>query len=158
MHALQSWVDKRGWRDMLPSKARARLKMDVTDFSGAILATDQKRLHKRGRKLDGASPEQRHRVRIAAKKSRYATEFFAALYPAKQVRPYVKTLSALQDELGWLNDVAVAERLLAQLADEEVGLRGSAGAVHDRLAICEKAGVKRSRKIWKKFAPMKAPH
>jgi len=158
MHALQFWADKRGWRDMLPSRARARLTGDIADFADAILDVDQKRLHRRGRKLDSATPEQRHRVRIAAKKTRYATEFFAALYPGKRVRPYVKALSTLQDKLGWLNDVAVADSLLAQLADEDERLRAAAGLAHERLACCEKEGARQARKVWKKFAPMKAPH
>ncbi len=58
---------------------------------------------------------QRHAVRIAAKKLRYATEFFAELYEAGQVEGYVNALAGLQDALGALNDVATAHRLLASL-------------------------------------------
>lgn len=158
MHALQRWIDKRGWRDTRPPTARARLRTDITDVTSAILDTSHKRLRKRGRKLDGATPAQRHRVRIAAKKARYAAEFSAALYPGKRVAPYVKALSNLQDALGWLNDVAVADNLLARLADEQEGLRTASAAVRDRLALCEKTGMKQARKAWKKFAPLRAPH
>ena len=51
-------------------------------------------------------------MRIALKKLRYATEFFAALYPKKRTKPHLAALKELQDGLGHLNDVAVAERLI----------------------------------------------
>ena len=50
---------------------------------------------------------------IALKKLRYATEFFEALYPKKHTKPYLAALKDLQDGLGHLNDVAVAQRLIA---------------------------------------------
>ena len=53
------------------------------------------------------TPEERHRVRIAAKKARYAMEFFQGLYPGGRAKRSVQRLSALQDALGWLNDAAV---------------------------------------------------
>jgi CHAD domain-containing protein len=52
-----------------------------------------------------------HRVRIACKKLRYALEFFASLYPRKQVARLLATLKNLQDHLGEHND------LVMQLAD-----------------------------------------
>ena len=61
------------------------------------------------------SAEQRHRLRIALKKLRYATEFFEALYPKKHTKPYLAALKDLQDGLGHLNDVAVAQRLIDSL-------------------------------------------
>ena len=57
----------------------------------------------------------RHRVRIAAKKARYAAEFFRDLLPKKEVKRYIKCLSSVQDRLGHLNDLAVASRLLPEL-------------------------------------------
>ena len=57
-----------------------------------------------------------HALRIAAKKLRYATEFFAPLFPGKRARAYRKALAALQDELGAFNDAAVAPRVAAALA------------------------------------------
>src|SRR4051812_38842360 len=78
MLALQNWVANRGWRAALVPGDKARLKMKVTVFARTILDKDQQRLHKRGRKLPQASAEARHRVRIAAKKTRYAAEFFGS--------------------------------------------------------------------------------
>lgn len=83
----------------------------------------QRLLHQRHRKLrvlgmhvvDG-TPEQRHAARIAAKKLRYATEFFASLFPRKRTGAYRKALTVLQTVLGELNDATVAAHLGAEIA------------------------------------------
>jgi CHAD domain-containing protein len=55
-------------------------------------------------------------VRIAAKKLRYATEFFAPLYPRKRTRAYRRALADLQQVLGEFNDASVAPRVVAAVA------------------------------------------
>ena len=72
-----------------------------------------------GQRIDGADsrdPATVHRVRIAAKKARYAAEFFTDLLPRRAARQYVSHLSKLQDHLGSFNDLEVARRLLSDLA------------------------------------------
>ena len=96
-------------------------------------------------------------LRIAAKKSRYATEFFAALYPARKVRRYVGALSALQDVLGNSNDAAVAELLLTQLQEEQAGYSDAAGFVRGYLAAQGGGDAKQIARLWKKLAAVKAP-
>ncbi|MEO1016759.1 MAG: CHAD domain-containing protein, partial [Pseudomonadota bacterium] len=59
--------------------------------------------------------EARHEVRIALKKLRYGTEYFAGLFDGKDTAPYLSAASKMQDHLGHLNDVAVAERLVGEL-------------------------------------------
>ncbi len=60
--------------------------------------------------------EKQHRVRILAKRLRYALEFFAVALPAPAVAAYVERLATLQDELGALNDAVVARARLYKLA------------------------------------------
>ncbi len=69
--------------------------------------------------------EERHEVRIAVKKLRYATEFFASLFPRKAARSYIKALAVLQDELGVLNDAATTELLLQHLAVPDTAALGT---------------------------------
>ncbi|CDG84652.1 CYTH and CHAD domain-containing protein [Janthinobacterium agaricidamnosum] len=157
MLELVRWLQACGWRDGLHNGARKRLKRHVPRFARQTLLQDQRRLLKRGKRLPDATPEVRHRVRIAAKKSRYATEFFASLYPAGQVQPYVRELSALQDELGWLNDVAVADRLLRELPDGQPQLQAEAAFVRGYLAARSSADVRKMSKVWKRFSAIKAP-
>ncbi len=83
------------------------------------------RLHRKAlrqaRGIDWHDTARRHALRIRIKRLRYACEFFAPCFPRASVRPYLKRLQALQDILGELNDVAVARRLVSELAP-----RGSA--------------------------------
>ena len=68
-------------------------------------------------------PQHRHKLRIQAKKLRYAAEFFAPAFPRKRAtrrrKDFVASLQQLQDALGELNDIAVNEKLLEQLGNGE---------------------------------------
>ncbi|MCW2306816.1 CYTH and CHAD domain-containing protein [Rhodobium gokarnense] len=90
-------------------------KMPVVAFARRSLDTLHAKLLKRGRKFEKLSAEKRHRVRIAVKKMRYAVEFFGGLFPGKKQERYNKRLAALQDDLGRLNDVAMAETMIERL-------------------------------------------
>lgn len=63
----------------------------------------------------------RHRIRIEAKRLRYAIDALAALYPHDAVKAMVRPLGKVQHALGAANDVAVARRLIASL-DPSPGL------------------------------------
>jgi triphosphatase len=156
--SLEQWVEQRGWRDDIPAKGRLRLKLRVTDLASTILEQEQRRLLKRGSKLKDADATQRHRVRIAAKRTRYATEFFASLYRGKMVHRYVRSLARLQDELGWMNDAVVGGELLAELAEGGTDVKEGACLARGFLAACvgmESAVVRTS---WKRFALAKLPN
>jgi CHAD domain-containing protein len=73
-------------------------------------------MKKRGKRLQELDAAGRHRLRIAAKKLRYAAEFFAALFPKRRVRPYIQSLASMQEVLGGLNDAATLLRLLPEAA------------------------------------------
>lgn len=168
MLGLQRWLQARAWRDSCSVRQVRRLDAPVSPFAHATVRKDQRRLMKRGKRLLHASPQQRHQVRIAAKKTRYATEFFASLFAASTVQPYVGRLSALQDELGWLNDVQVADRLLQQLPDVQAdqadqsaqdGLRLHAAFIRGYLAARAQAqGTDgRMHKAWRRFKAARLP-
>lgn len=66
-------------------------------------------------RLSQRDPAQRHRLRIEAKRMRYAVEGFASLFPGKRVRAFLDPLTALQRGLGDANDAAVAGQLIEKL-------------------------------------------
>ncbi len=74
---------------------------------------------KRARR-SGAAPDF-HRVRIRCKRLRYALEFGAEVYDGRTAR-FVRQLTALQDELGLMQDDEVASIQLAGLATGEAHL------------------------------------
>jgi CHAD domain-containing protein len=66
--------------------------------------------------LAHASDQERHAARIAAKRLRYAAEFFAALFARRRAGAYIDALAELQDVLGRCNDAASASAHSAELA------------------------------------------
>src|SRR5262249_23278682 len=70
--------------------------------------------------LGGMSPEERHRVRIRAKRLRYVVEGLASALPDEHsARAYAKRLSKLQDMLGRANDAVTGARLLDAIGPPE---------------------------------------
>ena len=115
MLQLRGWIEARGWREAPTERGQAWLERPAGDFAAHVLGKRQRKALKLGRHFGELSAKERHQVRIALKKLRYATEFFAALYPKKRSKPYLAALKDLQDRLGHLNDVAVAEQLIGAL-------------------------------------------
>jgi CHAD domain-containing protein len=76
------------------------LQKSITGFASETLKRRHKKLLKRGYGLAELDDETRYRARIAAKKVRYATEFFPSLFDPRAVKHYVSALSDLQDDLG----------------------------------------------------------
>lgn len=148
---LFGWIEGAQWRSDMQPKIRRQLVRPIADFAGDILKRDWQRLLKRGRLLQGGDVEARHRLRIAAKRARYATEFFASLYPKKRVRPYVSSLSVLQEDLGLLNDTAVAKKLLRELEASHPQLRVETAYIWGYIACRLEQDQPGLLKHWKRF-------
>jgi CHAD domain-containing protein len=67
------------------------------------------------------SRRERHRVRIHAKRLRYALDLLRFALPQKSTADYVDALAGLQDTLGELNDAAVARERLDGAAIRRAG-------------------------------------
>ena len=157
MLTLARWLRAEEWQHVQPKATSKKLSFPLSQFADAALTQDQSRLIKRGERLHGADAQTRHRVRIAAKKTRYATEFFRSLYPPKRVHRYVDALSTLQDELGWLNDAVVAEGLLKELQERKQDLTASANFARGYLQSKILNDDRHLQKLWKRFTPVKLP-
>lgn len=76
-----------------------------------------RKMVKMGSAIDDDSPaEDLHELRKVGKELRYLLEFFASLYPTEVVKPFVKTLKGLQDQLGRFQDREVQANALRELA------------------------------------------
>ena len=100
LHAVSTWT--------LPAAAAAVLHDDVPPRLKRVF----KAFRKRATRLRPKAPSDAfHRVRIRAKRLRYAAEFFAPLY-GKPAQKFIKRLTRVQDVLGELQDsVVAAERI-----------------------------------------------
>ncbi len=114
---LRAWFGRAGWRGKVATAQAAALDRSIIPFARQQLDRRYRCLRQQGKHLTRQSPAKRHAARIAAKKLRYAAEFFLSLFPAKPAQRYIKTLAALQNVLGTLNDCATTRRLLATLPD-----------------------------------------
>lgn len=122
-------------------------------FAAALLARRHRRLAQCAAALESGSAEERHEVRIAAKRLRYIAEFFASLFSRKRGRSYLKALTALQDVLGRLNDASTALRI----ANESGGTAADAatGAVRGWVAAQAAALEPQVASAWRRLAGVK---
>jgi len=109
---LSSWLENERWRQG-GEKDKSYALMAVAALA---LGKFHKRLLRHHGHFSDMHPEERHAVRIAVKKQRYAAEFFANLYPAKSTQKYIKRLAELQEYLGKINDIGVGNALAESLA------------------------------------------
>ena len=151
---LAEWTEIGPWTREVDSEHEARRSRPVAEHARKELRRLRKRIRSQGSDLDELSVGQLHRLRIRAKRLRYATEFFATTFPgAKAAKRREKSLAALkelQDALGSLNDLAMRQTLIG---GETAGhALGDYEAIVDRLlSSAEKAYKKfaRTKPFWK---------
>jgi triphosphatase len=147
MAQLTDWLGERRWQPEGGLPKDSPLLERAAKSALPLLRTAEKRLAKRIDGLDEADAPGRHRVRIAAKKARYAAEFFRDLLPAQRVKRYLGHLEKLQDRLGALNDLAVADQLLEELKGGSSQVAKQAAYVRGYIAATGEADVQGLSKV-----------
>jgi CHAD domain-containing protein len=122
-----------------------------------MLDRQVRRVKRRGRVAKSQDEGDLHRLRIALKKLRYTAEFFAPLYPRKDVARYLQNLRGLQNHLGDLNDVANVRSVVANLVrekgrkEDDSPMRYAAGAMVGWYGAQVPGAIKQALKRYKKF-------
>ncbi|TGN37866.1 CHAD domain-containing protein, partial [Paracoccus liaowanqingii] len=96
----------------------------VQDYARQLIWKRYRKVCRIAREITAQTPDtQVHELRILCKKLRYLMEFFAPLFPADAVKPLLKPLKALQDNLGLFNDYSVQQVALRDFmeAHEPIG-------------------------------------
>src|SRR5215510_9691210 len=118
---IAAWLEAGQWTRPQDDLVRDRGDVAIETSAAEQLTRRFRKIRKQGKKLARLDARSRHKLRIQAKKVRYASEFFADLFPGKKAaRRRAKFLSALervQDCLGDLNDIAVHEDRITAIAD-----------------------------------------
>ena len=150
-----AWLEQRAWRLVVNDEQRKRLGQPTLDFATPLLERDHRRVIKQGDAFAELSAEERHALRIRIKELRYALDFFASLYSAPVVKTYLSALARLQDGLGIMNDIAVAQRLLdeARISAVSAARQVIEGWYGCRLDIHERQFAE----IWQRFAECERP-
>ncbi|HEY0844612.1 MAG TPA: CHAD domain-containing protein [Noviherbaspirillum sp.] len=151
--ALDAWMARLSKAAAAPMGLDDGSSPDVSlkEFADRILLREHQRVLKRGRHAADDDAQGRHRLRIAIKRARYAHEFFQSLYPSRPVKTYMAPLLNLQDLLGQLNDFAVADRLLLEVASQYPEQLAYASFARGYLASAGKQLGRKIGKAWKAF-------
>lgn len=129
--------------------------LSARQWAETALERRYRQLHRLGKRLDELDPAERHALRIAGKKLRYAAEFFAPLRP-KAARRFSARLANLQDVLGVLNDVAVTARLLEEAKQAGgTAVWEGAGLVAGFLAHAQGERLAELARAWQAFRAAK---
>jgi triphosphatase len=83
--------------------------------AAGLLEPAADRLFSLARPFDQLGARRRHRVRIHAKRLRYALDLLHEMLPSRSGQAYIDALASLQDTLGEMNDATVAHVLLPSL-------------------------------------------
>ncbi|WP_237476622.1 CYTH and CHAD domain-containing protein [Lichenibacterium dinghuense] len=144
---LSAWTADAGWlkRD---ADGDARL----LDLLPGLLDRLERKALKRGRHLRSLDVEDRHALRKSLKKLRYACEDVASLYGRGAVHRYVATIKKVLQDLGHLNDAAVTEERVGDLAPaDDAALADPATALLAWNDKRRRGGERDLRRRWRKF-------
>ena len=144
---------------LLLAEGEPALARDPDAPLGPLATTLLKKRHRKvlkaGRAFDRLSNPERHEVRIALKKLRYACDYFQTLWPRRTARPYLAAMAELQDTLGRLNDADVATNLAATLAADDPLAAVGAAVVRGWYGHRLRAVDARMVEAWRAFAAMR---
>ena len=105
---------QRGWRAAAAETQRFVQLSPLKKWARRALQKGHRPIVRGARKFGQLQPEQRHALRIAIKRQRYAAEFFQELFARGRGARYLAVLRDAQDSLGRANDARVASGLLAE--------------------------------------------
>jgi inorganic triphosphatase YgiF len=118
---VAGWLETGSWREPQDGKQREFCEEPIETAAQAQLKRRWKKIRKRGRQLAKLDPAARHKLRIDAKKLRYATEFYETVFDRrkqqKQRAAFLSALKDMQDCLGELNDIFMHEKLATGMAN-----------------------------------------
>ncbi len=123
-------------------------------FARRALDRSQDRVRRRGRCLSGLGIRKLHRLRLAAKKLRYAVEFLAPLFRAQEAQDYAEAATALQDVLGKMNDRRMGREVLrdiARAAGSRRDVRRSCRRLAKRVGTPSGRQRRQLKRAWKVF-------
>jgi CHAD domain-containing protein len=121
--AMQRWLLQHGWR-AVPEEQRFEQLSPLDKWARRALKQGHRRVKRGARAFATLRPLERHALRIAIKRQRYAAEFFQTLFGGhaegrkRRQAQYLAVLRDAQDSLGRANDARIAAELMAAVPPE----------------------------------------
>ncbi len=152
------WVEDGDWRRA--SERAAILESPIGPFAAHALDGLRRRVKRRGANLGALDTDLRHKLRIRAKRLRYATGFFELAFGEngeKRRRRFTAALKALQDSLGRLNDIALTEAAAIAGLDgaKTPSLAFAAGQIVGHIKVQEPVAVDKAIEAFEDFTEAK---
>jgi CHAD domain-containing protein len=135
--------------DAVAEQQAQALAGSLADYAAHALRRRWRNTLAPGADLSGLSGEELHALRIQCKRLRYAAEFFAPLFSARDSKRFIRRLSILQEQLGLLNDGSVASHLMAELGGIARGY--AAGLVIGHVTATQPKARAEVIQAWRKF-------
>jgi triphosphatase len=137
---MVEWIEAGPWTLSSDPLIRLKRELPIDKYAADELARRRKKIRKQGKHLTALSTKKRHKLRIRAKKLRYASEFFEDVFPGKKNKRHrklaVEALKELQSALGELNDVVARERMMSEVAKQK-----PVSGVRDTRSLSFAAGI-----------------
>jgi inorganic triphosphatase YgiF len=111
---LAVWMEDYGADTAVFSGDEAKERL--ADLAPQLLDRLVRKARRRGRHIRRRSIEELHGLRKSLKKLRYSIEFLSSLIGRRRSRAYLKACKDLQEQLGTINDAALATELSGRLA------------------------------------------
>jgi len=106
--SASEWIDRGPWTARADARAISRQDQPIGPFCERQISRWHKKLVRDGRELAELKEEERHRIRIRAKRLRYMLEMLSTVCPDRYLSPYGRVerpIKRLQRSLGDLSDL-----------------------------------------------------
>jgi inorganic triphosphatase YgiF len=114
---IAAWLETGQWAAPQDELVRDRCALPIETFAAGQLSLSRRKLRKKAKSFAELDARRRHKLRIEAKKLRYASDFFSGLFSGKRAgkprEKFLAALEAVQESLGDLNDIAVHESIIS---------------------------------------------
>lgn len=151
--SLGHWIECGGWRNDLDEPMRKQLGEPAAKFVPSPLDALLRKARRKGKRFEKLSLRKRHRLRVALKELRYATEFFRSFFLKSKGKKYGKQVARLQKLLGKDSDAITTSALLRELVEmsSSSSLHDAADALAAWQAKERQAAAPKALKAWTKF-------
>lgn len=143
---IMSFLLRLGRLTEAPKWRKAGKALPATAIASRALEDSWRRANKWGKNIGDLSVPDRHSMRKVLKKLRYQAEAFADFYPDSKTKPFIRKLKKIQNVFGYLNDVAMAEKL----SDLALAHADNADKIGNAIEIVLAWHTQRSDHEWRK--------
>ncbi len=149
---LSLWTADDTWLVGDPVHRRTKADLVFRKRLPALLDKLEGKVAKRGRRLKSLKTDDLHDLRKALKKLRYACEDVSSLFKSKAVEHYIGACKKVLQALGRINDAAVTEARVAELAPvDRLDLAPVAASLLRWNAARRRSNARELRGRWRKF-------